>query len=319
MNKKRYIIVITGATGVGKTDFALQLGKHMPIEIVNADLGQFYQPLTIGTAKPHWQQEPIPHHLFDIGTIPESFTVTEYKKQLLVCLEDIWQRNKIPVIVGGSTFYIESIFFEPVNPDIIKEPDINTLSDSDLWNQLNIIDPERAAQIHPHDVYRLERALTIWHTTGVKPSLQKPLYNPPAPFLFFHITRDRPELYERINQRVITMLDVGWIEEVKKLLATPWEHFIQTKKFIGYPEIIAFLKDKNPLSYQELVDTIAQRTRNYAKRQETYWKRLKNKLHNCLVFAPGYTYSEASKVYEINLTSLDLDVYIKQLSATLCL
>lgn len=113
INKNQFMIVIAGATGVGKTDFALSLAEYLPIEIINADLGQFYQPLTIGTAKPLWQEHPVKHHLFDIFSEPRSCTVMEYRTRALECIHKIWQQKKIPVIVGGSTLYVESIFFEP--------------------------------------------------------------------------------------------------------------------------------------------------------------------------------------------------------------
>ena len=195
MNRKKFMVVIAGSTGVGKTDFALNLGKDLPIEIVNADTGQFYEPLTVGTAKPDWKTNSIPHHLFDIFTTPRSCTILEYRKLLSACLEDIWKRNKIPVIVGGSTFYIESIFFEPAQPDQIdkaqEDLDLTLFDDLSLWDKLNAIDPQRAEEIHPHDHYRLTRALTLWHTTGIKPSKQRPSYNPYAPYWFFDLTRER--------------------------------------------------------------------------------------------------------------------------------
>lgn len=110
MNKKQFMIVIVGATGVGKSDFASRLAEYLPIEIVNADLGQFYQPLTIGTAKPLWQKDPIRHHLFDIYSEPKSCTVMEYRALVVNCLHDIWQRDKIPVIVGDQLFMLNLFF-----------------------------------------------------------------------------------------------------------------------------------------------------------------------------------------------------------------
>ena len=320
MNKQPFMIVIAGSTGVGKTDLALSFGKNLPIEIVNADLGQFYQPLTIGTAKPAWQQESIKHHLFDIFTTPQTFTSLHYKTVLMETLNDIWKRNKIPVIVGGSTFYIESIFFEIAEPekiyDPVNKPKIDNLLNVDVWNQLNIIDSERAAAIHPKDYYRINRALDIWRTTGIKPSTLKPHYNPPARYWFFHLTRDRAELYARINERVNQMIDTGWIDEVRALINTEWQPFIESKKFIGYSEIIEFL-ETNSIARQMVVNDIAQKTRNYAKRQETYWKRLKKKLSDCLVEPTEYTNKQVSKLFTLDLTKANLHVVSKQLSEQL--
>lgn len=314
------MIVIAGATGVGKTDFALSLAEYFPIEIVNADLGQFYQPLTIGTAKPSWQHQPVQHHLFDIFSKPRTCTVMEYRTLLLECLQKIWEQNKIPVIVGGSTFYVESIFFEPAqttdSETLSFDPELNNRETLELWNELNKLDPERASKIHPHDRYRIKRGLAIWYSTGIKPSQQKPIYNPPAHYWFFYLTRDRSDLYNRINARVVQMLNAGWIDEVKSLMNTEWETFIKTKKFIGYPELMQFLSNPS-ISKQEVIDLIAKKTRNYAKRQETYWKRLEKKLHNCLVKSTEYTNKQMSKVMGLNLTTVNIPVYIKQLSEQL--
>lgn len=312
----RYCIVVTGATGVGKTDFSLELGNSLPIEIVNADLGQFYQPLTIGTAKPQWQKEKIKHHLFDILSEPRSSTIMGYRTILQECLQSIWDRNMIPVIVGGSTLYIESIFFEPISMPIVHTDSMNTISISEskiLWQKLNAIDPQRASEIHPHDTYRIKRALAIWNSTEIKPSDKKPFFNPVSLFHFYYLTRDRSDLYTRINERVITMIDNGWLDEVTALLHTPWYDFIMMKKFIGYPDLCNFSLQGCPAAQKNiLLETIAQKTRNYAKRQETYFKRLEKKIYNCLVMAPEYTYHKKSTMHRLNLTSADCVVYSKQ-------
>jgi tRNA dimethylallyltransferase len=305
---KNFCIIVTGATGVGKTDFSLHLGSHLPIEIVNADLGQFYTPLTIGTAKPDWKTEPIKHHLFDILSSPQSFTIMHYRTLLFEAMQSIWARNKIPVIVGGSTLYIESIFFEPValpTNTFLKEEDDSIFT----WEALHKVDPSRATAIHPHDTYRIKRALALWRSTGVKPSEQKPRYNPLAPFYCYIFTRERDDLYTRINNRVITMLEQGWVDEVAAL-SDEWQSFIAVKKFIGYPDIYAHLKNQH--SFDDLIKIIAQKTRNYAKRQETYWRMLEKKIYNCLVKTPEYTRSMKSLITRANLTSCNLTVYSKQ-------
>ena len=314
MVTKKHCIVIAGATGVGKTDLALLLARHMKIEIVNADLGQFYAPFTIGTAKPAWQTDPIPHHLFDIYTAPHVSTAVQYRQRLRACLDEIWQRGNIPVIVGGSTFYVESIFFEPIE---LGHKETNAVKPLEIsWQRLYCIDPERALKIHPHDYYRIERALILWNTTGVLPSLQQPIFSPLCDFSFVYLTRDRNDLYERINKRVHIMFEQGWLEEVKALIGTQWIDFINTKKFIGYPEILEFIENK-AYSYDELIAIIAQKTRNYAKRQETYWRRLKNKLDNCLVATPEYTKGHMSTVHEINTSHATLQDTCMQLAKIL--
>lgn len=316
METNNFCILITGATGVGKTEFSLQLGEHLPIEIINADLGQFYQPLTIGTAKPAWKEQKIKHHLFDIFDTPRSTTVMEYRLLLQECMSSVWSRGNIPVIVGGSTLYIESFFFQPLqlnesgHEKIIQS--LNSNNDQ-LWQELYAVDPQRALEIHRNDYYRLKRALDIWNSTGVKPSLQKPVFNPLSQFYFYNLTRERAELYTRINNRVISMIEDGWIDEVASLLDTEWYDFIMIKKFIGYPDLADYLKHGSVGDQKDkIVSLIAQKTRNYAKRQETYWKRLENKIYNCLVAAHEYTYKNRSRIQVLNLTSCDLAVYSSQ-------
>lgn len=306
---KNFCIIVTGSTGVGKTDFSLNLGSHLPIEIVNGDLGQFYKPLTIGTAKPKWQSEPIKHHLFDIFSEPQTFTIMQYRTLLFETMQSIWARNNIPVIVGGSTFYIESIFFEPTT---LPTNQPQSIASHFTWDSLYAIDPVRASEIHPHDTYRITRALTLWNSTGTKPSEQKPCYKPLAPFYCYIFTRDREDLYTRINNRVITMFEEGWVNEVEEL-SPQWYSFIMNKKFIGYPDIYEYLAlGSKQNSMAQLTELIAQKTRNYAKRQETYWRRLEKKIYNCLVTPPEYTRRMKSSITKLNLTSCNLAVYSKQ-------
>jgi tRNA dimethylallyltransferase len=303
-----YFLILFGPTGVGKSEIALLLSQQFPAEIVNIDMGQFYVPLSIGTAKPDWHNIPIPHHLFDILYEPVNFTVIDYRKSFLETVKQIWQRNNLPIVVGGSCFYVHALFFPPRvgEEKVLKRT--YSVNDADLWKQLYEVDPERALKIHPHDIYRIKRALEIWYSTGKKPSTLVPSYNPPAPFTLICLTRDRTDLYNRIDKRTEEMLDVGWIDEVKALRGTPWEQFVRTKKFIGYPEIFDYLEGKQNLP--ETIERIKQETRNYAKRQLTFWRMMEKQLHN-EILAPTTT------IETVNLTSTPLDLYIKQLSKRL--
>jgi tRNA dimethylallyltransferase len=276
MDTNKQFIVFYGPTGVGKTDLALACAEHISGEIINADVGQFYTPLSIGTAKPDWQKSAIAHHLFDIINEPKDISVAEYRSLALKTLNDIWHREKMPVIVGGSTFYLSSLFFPPQQAIQIKKNQ-EYEKEGDLWQQLKDIDPERATQIHPHDVYRISRALDIWYATGTKPSLYIPQYSAPGLFAFFFLTRNRKSLYDRINQRVIAMMEKGWIDEVAALKGTDWEPFLKEKKLIGYDDILNYL-DSPQQNVSTLIDTIARKTRNYAKRQITFWNMLEKKL-----------------------------------------
>lgn len=275
------LIIITGPTGVGKTDIAFELGNNLPIEIINADVGQLYTPLTIGTAKPEWRTSNIPHHLFDTINEPKNITVTHYRSQVETVCEKLWAANKIPVLVGGSHFYVAALFFPPSVENIeIQKYNYDSYSTEQLWDMLNDADPDRAHALHKNDRYRIECALNIWKTTGKKPSEHKPLYNPITPnFMFVFLTRDRDSLYRRINERTRIMLSSGWIDETKSLLGTPWEDFLLTKKIIGYDDIIRYVHSRDADNLDELEQTIAQKTRNYAKRQIIYWRMFEKKLN----------------------------------------
>lgn len=307
---EKFILIIFGPTGVGKTACADHIALSQPIEIINMDMGQLYTPLNIGTAKPDWQSSSVVHHMFDVIDEPINCTVTEYRSKTTFLIQEIWQRGNLPVLVGGSGFYLRSLFFPP---QASTSDDSNLFlpypPDTDLWHELYLIDPDRAQVINKNDTYRIERALSIWHTTGQKPSSFVSHYEPVAPFKIICLTRDRVDLYHRIDERVITMLKQGWIDEVKNLLDTPWEPFIMQKKIIGYDDLIVYLRSKQTQELlHQTIATIQQRTRNYAKRQMTYWRMLKKEIEHI------YPKSELPFV-EVNLTTGDLDLYIKRLLA----
>ena len=309
--KNRFLLVIFGPTSVGKTDFAFTIARGIPAEIVNMDVGQLYVPLAIGTAKPDWRASSVPHHLFDIINEPRNFTTIEYRTKLLDTLEGIWQRGKIPIVVGGSGFYLRSIFFPPRANT--AEIDVEGLypSGTNFWQKLYEIDPDRAVQIDEHDMYRIKRALEIWHGTGKLPSSFVSTYHPPADFLLIMLTRERKELYERINARVHAMIQQGWLDEVAPLRDTAWEEFMQQKKLIGYNELLDYFSKKNGKENDlpRFVSRIQKRTRNYAKRQRTFWKMLEREFKT----VASDQQQAVGCLETVNLTLVNLNLYIKEL------
>lgn len=309
-----FFIIISGPTGVGKTDFALLLCSQLsfPVEIINADMGQFYTPLSIGTAKPDYVNQPIKHHLFDVVDEPRDFSVAEYRKKVLETMHDLWSRGVTPLCVGGSAFYLQSLFFPPADGKADKEElpaSYVQCTTEELWAHLLAIDPVRAKQIHPRDRYRIERALSLWYHEGKLPSACVPQFDPPGMCAFYYITRERNELYARINERVQAMIEAGWIEEVKKL--TPaWHEFLVAKKLIGYPEIIDFLSrgESSESALEVLAEEISKKTRAYAKRQLTFWRMLKRKLKES---DPQGLYIK--KIEELDVTSGDYESSIHKL------
>lgn len=303
-NKKNApFVILYGPTASGKTDFSLELAQALPIEVINADMGQMYAPLSIGTAKPDWRTQPVVHHLFDIIGEPRNMTVVEYRAVCIQKMNEVWSRGNIPVIVGGSAFYIYALLFPPAH-EVGKVHDskkLGELGDKNLWQQLHEIDPARAQKLFPADDYRIRRALSIWYETGILPSMCNPQYNPPAEYMCMYVGRDRSELYERINARVHIMLQMGWREECDALKGTPWEDFVWSKGVIGYRELFEY----DDASSDALVEVIQQRTRRYAKRQICFW----NKLSRDIRTATG----SAAPIIESNLTLHKPDLYINQL------
>jgi tRNA dimethylallyltransferase len=304
MNK--FIIVVTGATATGKSDLAEKLAQQIGGEIINADIGSWYTPLNIGTAKPDLDRVTVPHHLFNILNQPEQFTIVEFRTRVVTLAQEIWARGKVPVVVGGSAFYIKALWYKAqdsgASSEIEQEIMASTVGTQDLWQQLLKIDPARAAKIDKNDRYRIVRALGIYTSTGQKPSTFEPVYDPVAPIFGIFCSRDRENLYDRVNQRTEIMLHDGWIDEVRNLLGTEWEQFLIEKKIIGYDDIIHYLKSvQTTETYQHLISIIQQKTRNYAKRQVTFLSKLKKDVER-----DQYKGQHKSLTQEIDLTSGDI-------------
>lgn len=280
--QKPFVVIITGPTASGKTGFSYDLARQLPIEIINADAGQFYVPLTIGTAKPDWQNKKTPAHLFDISQTPDDITVHQYQSMVIKTAIEITKRGSIPCLVGGSLFYLKSLLFPtPELPDPTPRAWelVTSIPPEKQWHFLNSIDPARAAAIHPNDPYRLERSLLIWFTTNKLPSSFQPTFNPLINVLFAAITPPKELLHKRINKRTVEMIsNEGWVEEAERLMETPWKPFLERKGLIGYRELFKWLSSNRKAPLQGVISTIQQETRRYAKRQMTFINGLFEKL-----------------------------------------
>jgi len=284
LSKALHVIIIAGPTASGKSDAALAAAELIGGEIVNADMAQMYTRVSIGTAKPlDIPQSAIPHHLFDICDEPTDFNVVRYRAILLDAIAEIASRGKTPILVGGSLFYIKSLFFPPVESarsDIPLPAEVLLLPMKQQWDLLNSIDPIRAQEVHMHDVYRIRRALAIWFGSGVRPSLHKPLFEPPFMYDFFFIAPPLELLAERINKRTVAMLQDGWVREVEGLMGDQaWRSLIEAKGFIGYKEIATWIESGSPYEeFEALTSCIQEETRRYAKRQLTFWRSFSKQL-----------------------------------------
>lgn len=277
-------LIITGPTASGKTQLSEMIASIRSCEIINADVGQFYKPLSVGTAKPDFVNIAYKHHLFDLLDKPEYLSVVKYRNLVTDLVNDICARGKIPIIVGGSLFYIKSLFFPPQELPIQEFKNNNQINIDELdkdqqWELLRKIDPERAAELHQNDNYRINRALKIWIQTGFKPSVYKPKLRPKFNTLIVYVKPETAILKDRINTRTMLMinprsiLENGWIEEVEHLIGTDWEEFLQDKNLIGYPEIFEWIKaGKKSSTLPALIEKIQIQTVQYAKRQNTFWK-----------------------------------------------
>lgn len=308
-------IVILGPTGVGKTDVALALAEKLGGEIINADSAQMYTPLTIGTAKPDYKNSAIVHHCFDMLDEPVNYDVMQYRQKLIETVNYVQQQNNVPIIVGGSGFYIKSLLYPPSLTTVTEQGryGLSGPLKEITWQALHAIDPVRAAQIHPNDTYRIKRALEIWYQQGIKPSECKPEFRPWTDMLIVWMTRERKELYERIDKRVVAMIDAGWINEVAQLRGTAWESFLRGKKIIGYDTILSACADNacdTKAQKDQLIKEIQQKTRNYAKAQLIFWKSFKKQIEASLK-----TYQGPYRIIilESSLTLATHDLYINQL------
>ncbi|MBE5735749.1 MAG: tRNA (adenosine(37)-N6)-dimethylallyltransferase MiaA [Clostridiales bacterium] len=275
-------IIILGATATGKTSISISLAKALNTEIINADSMYIYKELSIGTAKPTAaEMDGVKHHLIDVARPEEDFNVVDYRNLAKDTINNFKSRGILPIIVGGTGFYIDSLVKDYSYGNAIHNDDIRKQLNTELekhgkeyiHNKLRALNPEAADRLHINDTVRVIRALEIaMQNQDTSNSLQNsevPIINNP---LFIGLTMDRSVLYSRINQRVDIMIQDGLLEEVQGLLSrniTPDNS--QSMKGIGYKEIVDYLTGS--ISLDEAIEKIKQHTRNYAKRQITWFKR----------------------------------------------
>lgn len=280
---KQPILVLTGPTAVGKTETSVQLAKAVNGEIISADSMQVYRHMDIGTAKIRQEEmRGIPHYLVDEFEPNEEFNVMIFQKRVKEYLKDIYARHKIPILVGGTGFYIQAIlydiaFTENQGDDHFRR-EMQQLKKTEgekvLHDKLRQVDPESAESIHPNNVKRVIRALEYYHFTGEKFSVHNEVERQresPYQFLYVVLNMDREKLYRRIDQRVDQMLEEGLVKEVESLLAHGYGRNLVSMQGLGYKEIAAALSGECSLS--DAVYQIKRDTRHFAKRQLTWFRR----------------------------------------------
>ncbi|WP_342578451.1 tRNA (adenosine(37)-N6)-dimethylallyltransferase MiaA [Psychrobacillus sp. FSL K6-2843] len=277
MNKKPAVIAIVGPTAVGKTALSIGLAKAYNGEIINGDSMQVYRELNIGTAKiTEDEMAGVPHHLLDIKDPTDGFSVAEYQKLVRDKIEEIASRGKVPIIVGGTGLYVQSVlydfrFTEQPKLDRTRIQELEGLKSEELYARLLKKDPEAAKDIHPNNVQRVIRAIERLELTGMQRDEieQKQGHEKVYPHYIIGLNINREVLYERINKRVDIMVEQGLLKEVKGLYDKGIRNS-QSIQAIGYKEIYEYLDGKKTL--EEALERLKQNSRRYAKRQLTYFR-----------------------------------------------
>jgi tRNA dimethylallyltransferase len=275
------VIVLLGPTGVGKTGASLLLAKDLDTEIISADSMQIYRGMDIGTAKPTKQElEEVKHHMIDIIEPTESYSAGQYIETVGRIIESIHEKGRIPVVVGGTGLYIKAMtrgIFGGPSADLVLRDELLLMeqnSAGSLSAYLEHLDPDAAGNIQKNDVRRIIRALEVCLKSSEKISLLQKKYTQPLPYEFIRIglTREKKELYRRIDRRVDAMFEEGLLNEVETVLR---KHPDRTAmQAIGYKEIATFLKKE--IDKDEAIRLIKRNTRRYAKRQLTWFKKEEN-------------------------------------------
>ena len=276
MNKNK-VIFIVGPTASGKSDMAMSIAKTFDCEIISCDSMQIYKGLNIGTAKESEEnRQKVKHYLIDVVNFDEEFSVAQFQKLAFEAMDEIWQKGKTPLIVGGTGLYVESLLkplsFSNTDKDTaIREQlknDLEKYGAVELFRRLSEVDSETAKKLSVNDTKRVIRALEIFYKTGKpKSQLQDETQKPNFDYLMIALDMDRALLYERINKRVDNMIMKGLVQEAMSVDNLGY----QSMQAIGYKEF----KDYNGFNLIEVTEKIKKNTRNYAKRQLTWFRRYK--------------------------------------------
>lgn len=277
------LLVVCGATASGKTALAVECAKRVNGEIISCDALLVYRGLNIGTAKPSEEERGgIPHYMIDVADPKESFSVSDFERLALPIVEEIAKRGKTPILCGGTGFYMNALLYArsfgsaPADAGIRAryERMAKDFGKMALFRRLEEVDPESAQLLHPNDTKRIIRALEIYEQTGRKKSEQNDADVPRFDFTAVAFDYPREELYRRIRARVDEMMSRGLVEEVKSLLESGIPESAQCMQGIGYKEVVEGLKNGD--FHSTMRDIIELNTRHYAKRQLTFFKRMKN-------------------------------------------
>ena len=281
---KPIVYVIGGPTASGKSKLAVELAKKVNGEIISADSMQIYKEMNIGTAKVNKEEmQGVQHYLVDFVSPDERYSVSNFKKDAEKAIEEILEKGKTPIVVGGTGLYIDSLIygieFQNEEVDLEYREKLNKIADEkgleSLYKKAQEIDPEAMKKISINDRKRIIRVLEIYHKTGktkTEQELQSRKNEVRYEYKVFAITMDREKLYERIEKRVDFMIEQGLIEEVKQILEK-YHTFPTAMQGLGYKEVVEYLEGS--CTKEEMIEKIKKETRHYAKRQLTWFRKNK--------------------------------------------
>ncbi|MGP1433443.1 MAG: tRNA (adenosine(37)-N6)-dimethylallyltransferase MiaA [Catonella sp.] len=303
------LIVLTGPTAVGKTSLSIMLAKEIGGEIISADSMQVYKYMNIGTAKITEEEMcGVPHFLIDELEPNEEFNVTIFKDKVMKYIEEIRSRGHIPIIVGGTGFYIQSVIYDINFTEYGDDSKVRkkyeemaeSLGKTEIHKRLSEVDKDYAESVSENNVKKVVRALAFYEMTGEKLSEHNAKERErvsPFDFAYFVLTMDREKLYKRIDKRVDIMFEMGLVKEVEGLLKRGYDKSMVSMQGIGYKEVIDYLNGKTNLD--ECMEIIKRDTRHFAKRQLTWFKREKivNYIDKEEFFSDEKCMEEMLKVY----------------------
>ena len=280
---KSKVIVIAGPTASGKTALSIELAKKLNGEIISCDSMQIYKEMDIGTAKVTKEEmQGIKHYLIDIISPTERYTVSNFKKDSENAIEEILSKGKVPIVVGGTGLYVNSLIYgieymdmefdSKYRDELMKKAETND-GLKELYEEACKIDSKAMEKISPNDKKRIVRVLEIFKATGKNKTELEILSREKGvkyDFKKFAINMDREKLYDRINKRVDIMLEQGLVDEVKNIYEK-YDEYPTAMQALGYKEVVEYLEEK--INYQEMVEKIKQETRRYAKRQLTWFRK----------------------------------------------
>jgi tRNA dimethylallyltransferase len=282
----KHLLGIVGPTAVGKSQFGIQLAQAFDGEIVNADSRQVYRYMDIGTAKPTPQERAmVPHHVFDVVNPDENFSLAQYQQLAVRAIEDIQQRGKLPIVVGGSGQYVWSVLEGWGIPQVAPNPDFRQEMQAraergegeQMHDELSEVDPEAAERIDPRNVRRTIRALEVFNETETPISQLQRREAPPSEIFVIGLTAEREELYRRINLRVDEMIERGWVEEVRNLMSRGLDFSLPAMSSIGYRQIGHFINGE--LTLPGATQQIKFESHRFARQQYTWFREEDTRIH----------------------------------------